>query len=79
MVRGFKGGLTMWCKQNGHGCFGWQRSYYDHIVRDHTKELEGIREYIITNPVRWELDRENPYRIGVDELEDWIFEKSVRR
>ena len=36
----------------------WQRNYYEHIVRD-DDELQSIREYIATNPVRWETDWEN--------------------
>jgi hypothetical protein len=37
----------------------WQRNYYEHIIRDN-EELNRIREYITHNPLRWELDRENP-------------------
>jgi len=37
----------------------WQRNYYDHIIRN-DKELFNIRQYIINNPAKWELDRENP-------------------
>jgi putative transposase len=29
----------------------WQRGYYDHVVRD-DEDLERVREYIVTNPVR---------------------------
>ena len=29
----------------------WQRGYYDHVVRDEA-DLERVREYIATNPVR---------------------------
>jgi putative transposase len=37
----------------------WQRNYYDHIIRnDH--DLERVRLYIQTNPVRWFL--KNPLR-----------------
>lgn len=36
----------------------WQRNYYEHIIRD-AKELAVIREYIATNPVRWDTDPEN--------------------
>ena len=36
-----------------HGCASplWQRGYYDHVVRDDA-DLERVREYITTNPVR---------------------------
>jgi putative transposase len=37
----------------------WQRSYYEHVIRNE-KELRKIREYILNNPLKWELDRENP-------------------
>jgi putative transposase len=37
----------------------WQRSYYEHIIRNE-RELLRIREYILNNPPKWCLDRENP-------------------
>jgi putative transposase len=37
----------------------WQRNYYEHVVRNES-ELHKIREYIQNNPLKWELDRENP-------------------
>ena len=37
----------------------WQRNYYEHVVRDYD-ELANIREYIVNNPIQWELDRYNP-------------------
>lgn len=50
----------------------WQRNYYEHIIRNE-EELSKIREYIQNNPLKWSLDRENPERIGVDNLEDEVF------
>ena len=41
----------------------WQRNYYEHVVRDEN-DLHYIREYIGNNPLRWELDRENPNYIA---------------
>ena len=38
--------------------FQWQRNYYEHPVRS-LRELDSIREYIINNPLKWALDREN--------------------
>lgn len=35
--------------------FAWQSLFHDHIIRDEN-ELNGIREYIIHNPVNWEDD-----------------------
>ncbi|MGE5360980.1 MAG: transposase [Bacteroidales bacterium] len=37
----------------------WQRSYYEHVIRD-DDSLDEIRRYIIENPLRWQLDPENP-------------------
>ncbi|MGC8827782.1 MAG: transposase [Anaerolineae bacterium] len=34
----------------------WQRSYWDHIIRDE-RALERIRNYILSNPTRWQEDR----------------------
>ena len=47
VVRGMPGGAV------------WQRNYYEHIIRDEST-LHCIREYIVNNPLRWAVDRENP-------------------
>jgi REP element-mobilizing transposase RayT len=41
----------------------WQRTYYDHIVRDE-RDLERIRNYIEANPGNWHEDENNPQRQG---------------
>ncbi len=41
----------------------WQRNYWDRIVRNEP-ELDRIREYIRTNPARWESDALNASRTG---------------
>jgi putative transposase len=33
----------------------WQRNYYEHIIRNES-EWGKIRDYILTNPFRWEKD-----------------------
>ncbi len=43
--------------------FSWQRSFYDHIIRNN-EDLHRIREYIQNNPLKWHLDRENPQNYG---------------
>jgi len=43
----------------------WQRNYYEHIIRNED-ELHCIRQYIADNPMRCEMDQENPYRQGND-------------
>jgi len=37
--------------------FRWQKSYYDHIIRNEEK-LNRIREYIMNNPQNWDADRD---------------------
>jgi putative transposase len=49
----------------------WQRNYYEHIIRNE-ESLNRIREYVLTNPMRWALDRENPHRVGMDEFDTWL-------
>ena len=39
--------------------FRWQRSFYDHVIRD-DESLDDIRAYIKNNPQNWALDEENP-------------------
>ena len=61
IVRGFK---TFTSKrinefQKTQGRALWQSSFYDRIIRD-DKELMTAREYILNNPERWALDRDNP-------------------
>ena len=37
----------------------WQRGYYEHVIRN-DRSWEAIREYIESNPSRWEHDPDNP-------------------
>jgi len=39
----------------------WQRNYYEHVIRSE-KSLNTIREYIIENPMKWEIDELNVMR-----------------
>jgi putative transposase len=49
----------------------WQRNYFEHIIRDE-KSLNRIRQYIITNPERWQFDQENKDQIAGDEFDSWL-------
>ena len=42
--------------------FWWQKSFFDKIIRN-DEQLEKTREYILNNPLKWELDINNPKNI----------------
>jgi len=66
LVRGFKT-FSSRCVNEIRGLSGtpvWQRNYYEHIIRNE-KDLNEIREYIVNNPTKWEMDEENPRNIKV--------------
>jgi REP element-mobilizing transposase RayT len=52
--------------------FQWQKSFYDHVIRDET-DLLRVREYIFNNPLQWELDILNPK--NEDEYQRWLIAK----
>jgi REP element-mobilizing transposase RayT len=45
----------------------WQRNYYEHVIRNET-DLNEIRQYILDNSVKWDMDENNPNR-QINELE----------
>ena len=61
IVAGFKSATTKRINtfRNNAGCPVWQRNYYERVVRNEN-ELSRAREYIDNNPMKWELDKENP-------------------
>ena len=58
LIGAFKTTSSKLIRQNGLSDFRWQRSFYDHIIRN-AKSLEKIRKYIYYNPVKEEYDRNN--------------------
>ena len=73
IVRSFKSASTRRINELRRmpGGLVWQRNYYENVIRkDH--DLERIREYIATNPLRWALDRENPLIRGRSAKEDAV-------
>lgn len=71
IVRIFKAATARQIRLAGLQEFKWQRNYYEHIIRDE-ESLSRIREYIMTNPLRWELDRENPRHKEKDDFDRWL-------
>ena len=59
IVRTYKAASTRMIRQTANTGFTWQRNYYEHIVRS-DESLNRIRQYIVENPARWAIDRENP-------------------
>ncbi len=77
IIRTFKAVSSYLIRQKHYPGFGWQRNYYEHVIRD-DKSLNRVREYIVANPLRWELDRENPLAKGKDDFDLWLAAFSVR-
>ena len=64
---------TRGVKQSGWATFPgrlWQRNYYEHIIRNE-ESLNRIRQYILNNPSRWAMDRENPNASELEPEEAW--------
>ena len=57
LVAGFKSSVTTRINQHRGTPRApvWQRSYYEHIIRDE-KSYVQIAEYIMNNPLQWQLD-----------------------
>ena len=53
----------------------WQTNFYEHVVRS-DRSLDRIREYILTNPSRWDDDAVNDAGTGKDDVE--VFTRSLR-
>jgi putative transposase len=72
IVQGFKANLTRRARNSPRPlAVVWQGSYWDHVIRDEN-ELYEIRQYILANPLAWELDRENAQRTGLNPFYQWI-------
>ena len=63
IVRSFKSASTKRINllRNAPGALVWQRNYYEHVIRA-DDDLDRIRQYILDNPLRWEMDEYNPNR-----------------
>ncbi len=59
IIRGYKIGVTKYARENGL-VFSWQSRFHDRIIRNE-QELDRIRRYIRNNPLKWALDRNNPF------------------
>lgn len=58
IIGSYKSTVTKQINRINDDTFKWQKSFYDHIIRD-DKSLKNIRDYIINNSKNWELDENN--------------------
>jgi REP element-mobilizing transposase RayT len=60
IIRWYKGRTSFFIRKtpNNSG-FAWQARFHDRIIRDE-QELDNTRQYIMNNPLQWELDENNP-------------------
>jgi len=60
MIAGYKMAVTkrVNARRDTPGAPVWQRNYYEHVIRTEDA-LRAIREYIVRNPARWQMDRYN--------------------
>jgi len=56
IINHFKSAVKRWCNKNDFSNFAWQPGFYESIVRNE-KHLNVIREYIINNPLKFELNK----------------------
>ncbi len=72
VIRSFKAAVTKHTRRVAkNGVLQvWQRGYYERVIRNE-RELELAREYIANNPLRWELDAENPAVIAKRKQGSW--------
>jgi len=67
IIGSFKSAVTKWCNANNHKYFAWQPRFFERIIRNE-KELNNIRKYIEQNPLKWEIEKNNPDNIDYDLL-----------
>ena len=66
IVGSYKSAVTKWCNKN-EILFKWQSRYFERIIRNEP-ELYKIRKYIKLNPLKWEIEKNNPDNIDYDML-----------
>ena len=59
IVRAFKSAVTYRANRELNSANIWQRNYYEHIIRGQS-DYERIANYIAANPMKWDVDEENP-------------------
>jgi len=70
IIRAYKAASARVIRQTVKPDFAWQRNYYEHIIRGE-ESLNRIRQYILENPLRWSIDRENPEASNPEPEDAW--------
>jgi len=70
IVRAYKASSTRLIRSTANANFAWQRNYYEHVIRDEDS-LNRIRRYILENPERWAIDRENLHATNPEPEDAW--------
>jgi REP element-mobilizing transposase RayT len=63
------GQASLTTTQNNMPTFQWQKSFYDHVIRNE-QDFARIREYIYNNPLKWQLDMLNS--TNDDKYQKWV-------
>jgi REP element-mobilizing transposase RayT len=58
VIRAFKAAAARAIRLEADPDFAWQRNYYERIIRTDSS-MDRVRAYIVGNPTRWALDKEN--------------------
>jgi REP element-mobilizing transposase RayT len=61
ILRSYKAGVTLRCRELGLNQVVWQSRFHDHLLRGN-RVISAVREYIRNNPANWHEDRENPFQ-----------------
>ncbi len=57
VIRGFKSAVSIQARRL-YPEFSWQKRFYEHIIRD-GRSLTHVRQYISSNPIKWDADMFN--------------------
>jgi REP element-mobilizing transposase RayT len=55
IIRSYKSAVTRHARKINPN-FAWQSRFWDHVIRNDSS-FQKIRQYIINNPKKWEIDR----------------------
>lgn len=75
LIGAFKTTSSKIIHQNGLENFAWQRSFYDHVIRNE-KSLFHIREYIRNNPIKWDIEKDRNHMVNADLKTPFVVNKN---